>query len=118
PDWAQEISLALDMVSAACPGCHILLVEADSSFVDDVAAAERMAGGLGANAISNSFSVPESQFDAAPDDSAYRQTGVAITAAAGDTGYGAQFPADSPGLTAVGGTSLLRSTDARGWSET
>jgi len=24
--WAQEISLDLDMVSAACPGCNILLV--------------------------------------------------------------------------------------------
>ena len=29
--WATEISLDLDMVSAACPDCKILLVEANSS---------------------------------------------------------------------------------------
>jgi len=29
-EWAGEISLDVDMVSAACPECHILLVEANN----------------------------------------------------------------------------------------
>src|SRR5205085_10947343 len=35
----------------------------------------------------------------------------------GDSGYGAEFPASSAYVTAVGGTSLVRSTASRGWSE-
>ena len=31
PSWEQEISLDLDTVSAICPNCHILLVEANST---------------------------------------------------------------------------------------
>src|SRR5690348_7415801 len=37
--WAAEISLDLQMVSAACPNCHLLLVEADSNFTNDLFAA-------------------------------------------------------------------------------
>jgi subtilase family serine protease len=36
----------------------------------------------------------------------------------GDSGYGVQFPASSPHVTAVGGTSLVRSSSSRAWSET
>jgi subtilase family serine protease len=46
---------------------------------------------------------------------------VAITAGTGDTGFGGfnGYPAASPYVTAVGGTSLVQdSTTARGWSET
>src|SRR5438270_360335 len=53
--WAQEISLDLDMVSATCPNCHILLVEGNSSSIGDLAQAVRTASALGANAISNSY---------------------------------------------------------------
>src|ERR1041385_604612 len=38
--WAQEISLDLDMASATCPNCKILLVEANSNAFTDLAAAE------------------------------------------------------------------------------
>ncbi|MFG2874742.1 hypothetical protein ACGFYU_06985 [Streptomyces sp. NPDC048337] len=30
PGWALETALDIDMVSAACPSCKILLVEADN----------------------------------------------------------------------------------------
>ena len=44
--WAQEISLDLDMVSAICPNCHILLVESNTnSFVNLGAAVNRAASG-------------------------------------------------------------------------
>jgi hypothetical protein len=38
-DWDTEISLDLDTVSAICPNCHILLVEASSSNESDLQAA-------------------------------------------------------------------------------
>jgi subtilase family serine protease len=41
-----------------------------------------------------------------------------VTAASGDAGYGVQFPAASQYVTAVGGTSLTRAANTRGWSET
>ena len=35
-NWALEIALDLDMVSALCPNCHILLVEATNSFFSNL----------------------------------------------------------------------------------
>ncbi|MFC0430746.1 S8 family serine peptidase [Kutzneria buriramensis] len=117
--WGLEISLDLDMVSAACPNCRILLVEATSAAIEDLAAAEVTATGLGANEISNSYGIPENPA-MLPYQDAYRHPGVAIVAAAGDSGYGIpEFPAVLPSVIAVGGTRLTREpAAARGWAET
>jgi subtilase family serine protease len=116
--WSNEISLDLDMVSAICPNCHILLVEANSNAYSDLGAAENTAASLGATEISNSYGGGEFGAEsayAAP----YNHPGIAITASAGDSGYGVEFPAASSYVTAVGGTTLLQSTStARGWIET
>ncbi len=61
--WASEISLDLDMVSAICPKCHILLVEATIPYSTDLGAAEDEAAALGATEISNSYGGPEGSFD-------------------------------------------------------
>src|SRR5262249_34287178 len=53
--WALEISLDLDMVSATCPGCSILLVEAKTNSFANLGTAENRAATLGASAISNSW---------------------------------------------------------------
>src|SRR4051812_3344572 len=53
--WAEEISLDLDAVSAACPTCHILLVEAASPTDTDLMTAVDTAVRLGAVAVSNSY---------------------------------------------------------------
>jgi subtilase family serine protease len=117
--WAQEISLDLDMVSAVCPACHILLVEADSSSLTNLGAAVNEAATLGATVISNSYGGPESTSDTSYDTSYYNHPGVAITVSSGDSGYGVQYPAASQYVTAVGGTTLTRATTTtRGWSET
>jgi subtilase family serine protease len=115
---AQEISLDLDMVSAVCPNCHILLVEANSLSSSDLLAAEDTAAALGPNEISNSFGGAEGPGVAALG-SHFNHPGIAITASSGDNGFGVQFPADLQYVTAVGGTTLARSTSqARGWVET
>jgi subtilase family serine protease len=117
--WAQEISLDLDMVSAGCPNCHILLVEAASSSFGNLFAAENTAVALGANAVSNSYGAIEFAGETLYD-GYYNYPGVAITASSGDGGYGVEWPAASPYVTAVGGTSLFvdnTGTTTRGWSE-
>ncbi|HET8631626.1 MAG TPA: S53 family peptidase [Thermomicrobiales bacterium] len=115
--WAEEISLDLDMVSAICPNCHILLVEASSNSFANLAAAVDEAAKLGSNAISNSYGGGEYSGEVA-DQAHFNHPGIAITASSGDNGYGVEFPASSQYVTAVGGTSLTRASNARGWSET
>jgi subtilase family serine protease len=102
--WATEISLDLDMVSATCPDCHILLVEASSSSFANLAAGVNYAAAHGASAISNSYGGSDSS-----ESSAYNHPGIAITASTGDAGYGVESPASFPHVVAVGGTSLTRS---------
>jgi hypothetical protein len=115
--WAGEISLDLDMVSAVCPQCHILLVEANSPDVPDLGAAENEAVALGAKYVSNSFGGTEDPSETTADVQYFNHPGVAVTVSAGDFGYGALYPASSPYVTAVGGTSLNRASTSRGWSE-
>ncbi|HUN34750.1 MAG TPA: ricin-type beta-trefoil lectin domain protein [Trebonia sp.] len=125
--WQVEESLDLDMVSAICPNCRILLVEANldnqgflgfDPTITDFAAAEDSAVSLGAKFISNSWGGPEYPGIQAYD-SAFQHPGVAITVAAGDDGYGASYPATSQFVTSVGGTSLAPAAGtARGWTET
>ena len=125
--WATEISLDLDMVSAICPNCSILLVEADSSFLDDLGAAVNYAVAAGAKYISNSYGGPEDGSSASLDTLFYKHPGVVITASTGDEGYegylagaamsGNEYPSVSPWVVAVGGTTLRTAANARGWTE-
>lgn len=113
--WNQETALDLDMASAMCPGCKILLVEANSATYQNLGTAVNTAANLGAHVISNSYGGGES--GSASYEPYYNHPGIAVTVSSGDNGYGVQFPASSNHVIAVGGTSLKRSTSARGWSE-
>jgi subtilase family serine protease len=118
--WAQEISLDLDMASAVCPNCRILLVEANSNAFTDLAAAEDTAARLGASVISNSYGGSEFSAESTSTyNGHFNHPGIPITVSSGDSGYGVEFPAASQYVTAVGGTSLTRSGAAfaeRAWS--
>lgn len=113
--WAQETSLDVDMVSALCPNCNLLVVEANSASESDLANATSTAAQMGAVAISNSYSGGENASFAAN----YNHPGIAITASSGDGGFsgGAGSPSDYSTVIAVGGTSLVHSNTGRGWSE-
>lgn len=115
--WAQEISLDLDAVSAACADCRILLVEADAPTDTALMTAVDTAVRLGAVAVSNSYGGAEDP-SILKADRHLNHPGVAITAASGDSGFGVSWPASSRYVTAVGGTTLRRSANARGWTET
>ncbi|MGE5151076.1 MAG: S8 family serine peptidase [Rhodospirillaceae bacterium] len=113
--WDQEQALDLDMVSAICPSCKILLVQSNSNNFDDITAAVDYAT-ANAQVVSNSYGGGEA--GTASYEPHYDVTGVAITASSGDNGYGVEFPAAAPHVTAVGGTSLKTASNTRGWSET
>jgi subtilase family serine protease len=113
--WAQEISLDLDMASAICPNCKILLVEASSNSFSNLGAAVNRAATMGASAISNSYGGSESSGETGYEAS-YDHPGVTVSS--GDGGYGVEYPAASQYVTAVGGTSLSTASNTRGWAET
>jgi subtilase family serine protease len=119
--WDGEISLDLDMVSATCPNCHILLVEAGTADFSNLATAVNTAASLGADAISNSYGGSEDSSETSYAE-AYDHPGVAITVSTGDSGYGTAAPSVFSTVTAVGGTSLYQGfgydPSSRGWSET
>src|SRR6185312_13232256 len=82
----------------------------------DLSAAVDEAAKLGATEISNSYGGNE-YGNEVNDQSHYNHPGIAITVSSGDSGYGVQFPAASQYVTAVGGTSLSKTSNGRGWSE-
>jgi subtilase family serine protease len=104
------------MVSAMCPNCHIILIEANDNSFNNLALTVDEAAKLGANAISNSYGGGESGFSF---NSHYHHAGHIILASSGDSGFagGPQFPADSQYVVAVGGTSLTKGGGTRGWTE-
>jgi subtilase family serine protease len=110
--WAVEESLDVDMVSAICPNCDILLMEANESTFRSLGKTVDEAVLRGANVVSNSYggsgTTGSRYFD---------HPGTIITASAGDSGYGIQSPADFATVVAVGGTVLSRHKNKRGWSE-
>jgi subtilase family serine protease len=103
--WSLEIALDVETAHQICQNCNILLVEATSNSDADLYAAENEAAALGATAISNSWGGSEYSGETT-DDSAFDHPNVFITASSGDSGYGVEYPAASPYVTAVGGTTL------------
>jgi hypothetical protein len=107
--WSPAASESMDVISAICPNCHILLVEANSPSIDDLGTAVNEAVTLGAKFVDNDWYKSEASIGAAEttyDSEYFDHPGVAITAPAGDGGYGVNYPAASPDVIAVGGTTL------------
>ncbi|GAC1389512.1 MAG: peptidase S8 [Vulcanimicrobiaceae bacterium] len=112
--WAQEISLDLDMASAVCPNCKIVLVEASSATNANLGTAVNTAVTAGANVVSNSYGGSET----GATNAAYDHQGVIITASAGDNGTGPSQPCSYSTVVCVGGTNLQHASNTRGWAET
>jgi hypothetical protein len=125
--WSVETSTDIEMAHAICQNCKILLVEGDEPAYSDLEEAEETAVRLGATEISNSWGGPREGSNG----NAFNHPGTVITAAAGDDGYlnwteaeaaatsketyyaGADYPASSPDVVAVGGTKLTMSGGVR-----
>jgi len=115
-DWTLEESLDLDMVSAICPECNIVLVEADNDSGDGLDIAENTAASL-AGYVSDSWGGAEASTDTTYDTEYWDHPGDVLTASAGDSDYGVIYPATSPNVVSVGGTSLSTASNTRGWTE-
>ena len=115
--WAGEQALDVDAVSAICPDCKILVVQAKSASIADLGTAVNTASKqAGVVAISNSYGGGD--LSDATYGASYNHPGIAVTASTGDNGYqGGSFPASSQYVTAVGGTPLTAASNTRGWSE-
>jgi hypothetical protein len=136
--WAAEITGDIEMVSAICPNCDILLVEAYNRTVKEnesesetnaleyedashMATAENAAVALGAAVISNSWNVRDEESILGFEGN-FNHPGVFIAAASGDHGYAlptpyVAWPAASPHVMSVGGTTLVPTNNARGYTE-
>jgi subtilase family serine protease len=114
--WAEESALDMDMVSAVCPNCHILMVEATSSSNANLGAATAEAAKLGATEISNSYGGSES----GSSNSDYAYSNIVVTASSGDSGYagGVEQPCSYSTVVCTGGSSLKTASNSRGYTET
>ena len=121
-DWGVEMSLDIDMVSAICPHCKIVLVEANDDSFRNLGVAAKRASSL-SHIVSNSYGGNDAA-GAGAFASYYNTPGVQQVASSGDYDFngnqyaGPQVPAVFRTVTAVGGTSLVRASNARGFSET
>jgi subtilase family serine protease len=126
-EWNVEISLDLDMVSAACSECHITLIEAASQ-KPGLLEAQKAAAELGVTAVSNSWNFGFEAFNSAnpkycetelepecitkkveeEDDLYFNQLGIPIFFSGGDYGYAVRYPAVSQYVIPVGGTVLWK----------
>jgi subtilase family serine protease len=104
--WAEEISLDLDMVSAICPNCDILLVEANTNSGSDLyTAVNTAATTCAAQVVSNSWGGGEYSSETL-DEVFFNHPGVPIVFASGDSGSQRSYPPASAFVTSVGGTTL------------
>lgn len=109
PGWGVEIALDVQAVSASCPRCTILLVEADDNSFESIGAAVNTAVRLGADVVSNSYGGDEFSRDLAFSKRFYTHPGVAQVASSGDFGFTtASSPAVYGQMIAAGGTTLTR----------
>ena len=116
--WGDEIALDLDMVSAICPKCKIVLVEADDDANENLYKAVRTAVRLGATTISNSWGTDEYAGEAKDSRTYFRHPHTPIVAATGDSGAHVYFPSSSQYVIAAGGTALNYDSNSQTWSET
>ncbi len=103
--WALETSLDVEWAHAMAPSATIMLSVAKSASITDLVNAVDAAVAAGATVVSMSWGGSEWSGEASYD-SHFSKTGVSFTASSGDSGAGAEWPAVSPNVTGVGGTTL------------
>ncbi len=134
-NWETEEALDIEWAHAMAPGANIVLVEATSDSNADLFAAVKTAASLpGVSAVSMSWGVTEFSGEQSQDSTFVTPSGhqgVTFLAASGDNGGygydssgnptttpGVLYPASSPNVVGVGGTTLLLNTDGTYDSET
>jgi hypothetical protein len=120
--WAVEIGMDVQWAHATAPMARIVVLEAPSASVAQLAAAVQLANAMGEGVVSMSFAVAEGAYMASLQDIFLANGTMSYVASTGDAGAGVAWPSASPSVLAVGGTSLIytgsgwRSESA--WSKT
>lgn len=108
--WGIEAALDVQMASAACSTCKLLIVEADTNRLGDMGKATRTAVRIGADVVNHSYGADEFNGILEIGQQYYTHPAVPMVAASGDDGFAtASIPASLPATIAVGGTSLILS---------
>ena len=136
-ELSAETALDVEMVSAACPACKILLVQAPTQdfylssqhtpaqAVPSIAKAVEVAIRSGAAAVSMSFGYPSTKdINTGPVSAVFSHPGIAFVASSGDSGYHGNvhgyWPQNLPTVVSVGGTALYQSDSgftSSAWNE-
>lgn len=117
PSWAIEIALDVEWAHAIAPKATIVVVETFSNSFSDLLAGVQTAVRSGASVVSMSWTVGEFSGEASYDNY-FVSNSVTFVAAAGDSGTGVAYPAASPFVIGVGGTSLTLDAEGNYLSET
>ncbi|MDE1842850.1 MAG: fibronectin type III domain-containing protein, partial [Thaumarchaeota archaeon] len=115
--WAMEISLDVQWAHSVAPGAKIVLVESLDSTLGNLLAGENTAVASGAQQVSNSWGGSEFSTESNYD-SYFTSTSASFFVASGDGGHGAEWPAASPYVVSVGGTTLNTDSSGNWLSET
>jgi sugar lactone lactonase YvrE len=109
-DWEVEEALDIEWAHAAAPDANIMLVEANSASSSDLLTAVNYARQQpGVSVVSMSWGSGEYSTEASSDSDFTTPTGhagVTFVASTGDDGAPGEWPAYSPNVLAVGGTTL------------
>ena len=112
--WALEMSLDVEWAHSVAPGARIVLVEAASNSLGNLLGGVSTAVGTGAKQVSNSWGSNEFSSETSYD-SYFESPTASFFVASGDGGNGVEWPAASPYVIAVGGTTLEVGTSGQ-WS--
>ena len=104
-DWIAEIALDVQWAHAIAPLARIVLIEVSAANSNRMQDGIALANKMGAGVVSMSFGAVEGSWVKASD-ALFAAAGMSYVAAAGDDGAQALWPAVSPKVLAVGGTSL------------
>src|SRR4029079_13564402 len=113
--WDLEQALDVDMVSAVCPDCKIVVVQGKAPNLKSLGPAVNTAAKVkGVVAISNSYGGGDNN-----NKPYYNHPGIAVVASTGDAGYtgGGDYPSSDSHVVAVGGTSVFPDSSRRGFHE-
>ncbi|GIM29857.1 serine protease [Clostridium polyendosporum] len=120
--WALETSLDVEWIHALAPKASIFLIVAKSDSTSDLLSAIKYTTDMDVNIVSMSWAINEFNEETSYE-SYFKNKNITFIASAGDNSSGINWPAVSPNVLAVGGTTF--SLDSKGnlispetgWSE-
>lgn len=119
--WATEITLDVQWSHATAPLARIILIETPDASLNSLLGGITLANSMGPGIVSMSFGSTEGNWTASVN-SVFTGANMSYLAATGDAGAEVNWPAVSPNVVAVSGTSLTYSgTGPRSevvWSDT